>query len=336
MHYSLYRLATPATRFQISNVYNTVEKQENNDSQNGHRYSSLNIHMSIQRRLNLRHTFPFNPLLYARGEDLQYLQRVFEEQKVSNSFELQALRRRNFWAIQLPTGTFLGEFRPGMADFSADMMAREATLKAIREEYGFRQHDPRRAIVEHHGVLYYHQSLIELLRRRHENPAFLNAVSAFLRAAQQHPELIKGPPPARRAYIPPEQRLTVLGHYARGPEWSPVEDQGLRQWFGKRTVGPHAGQHAKLTEDEWTRVRELFDGRRTVASIRRRISVLNAQLQREMMVNGFIPRDRIREYMDRVLGERPWFPRVNYVRAKRIKKKRRAAAQKLHASLPPA
>lgn len=271
-----------------------------------------------------QHTFPFNPLLYTQGEDREHLVAVFEDQKVKVPMDLRALRRGKCWAVQLPTGVFLNEYRVGVADFSDDLQARDSLLARIRESYGYQQYRTARSLITKDGVLYYHQNLINLIAKHADVPSFFRALDVFLRHAQQNPELIKGKREPR-PFMPPEERMRVLGHRARGPAWSPAEDQILRQWFGKRTVGADAGMHVKLTDEEWTRVLELLGGRRTQDSVRGRISVLNKQLARELAVNGYVPRDRMREYMSRVLGERPWRPRIE-PRSRRPRRPRESVA----------
>ena len=78
----------------------------------------------------------------------------------------------------------------------------------------------------------------------------------------------------------------------------------LRAWFGKHEVGEHQGRHAPLTPAQWELVlQQHLKGRRTLAHVKARISVLNRQLRHSMLVDGFLPRDRVVEFMDAALGE---------------------------------
>jgi hypothetical protein len=81
----------------------------------------------------------------------------------------------------------------------------------------------------------------------------------------------------------------------------------LRQWFGQRTVGEHAGKHVKLTPAEWERVLAQLP-RRNKNGVRNRLVELNNQLRREFFRDGFVSQARLPEYMSRVLGERPRIP----------------------------
>ena len=271
----------------------------------------------------------FSPFLYASPEDAAVLRPFWVENRLDETLTLNALRRHKNWAIELPIGTFVNELRPGVASFEEDYAAREAAMEHARKVFNYQQLRRERAFIRFEGALYYHQNAIGLLRRHVEHPAFLNAVHAFLRAAQLDLTLIKGPPKHRRPFIPLTQRVEVFGHTARGPAWTPEEDQVLRQWFGKRTVGDLAGQHTALTSDEWQRVFDALGQRRSKASIRQRINGLNNILRRSMCVEGYVPRDRLREYMDLALGEKPRRPR-----AAPIPKPRKPRSPQLRASLP--
>lgn len=87
--------------------------------------------------------------------------------------------------------------------------------------------------------------------------------------------------------------------------WQPWEDAVIRAWFGVRTFGEHEGRHAKLTEREWELVlHDHLKGHRTQRQVKVRVTVLNRQLRRSLLVDGFLPRDKVREFQDRALGER--------------------------------
>lgn len=91
------------------------------------------------------------------------------------------------------------------------------------------------------------------------------------------------------------------GHARR---WAGWEDTVLRNWFGVRTHGPNQGKHVPLTEREWNLVIEdHLKGRRSQAQVRARITALNKALKISLLVDGFIPRDKVQAYRDRALGE---------------------------------
>lgn len=86
--------------------------------------------------------------------------------------------------------------------------------------------------------------------------------------------------------------------------WQPWEDDVLRAWFGVRSFGEHEGRHAPLTDQQWDIVLQThLKGRRTKPQVKVRISTLNRALRHSLLVDGFLPRDKVREFQDRALGE---------------------------------
>ena len=260
-------------------------------------------------KLRLLFNVSFNPLDYAQGPDFEALSDLHQRGLLEIPLKLQVLRRRSAWAITLPIGAYVNDFRTGIVSYEQDHARFEEILRQIRASFGYRPWQTKRALITRENQLFYHEKMIDIVRKHVEQPAFFNAVFAYLQAIKRDPSLVKGKDPDR--FVPLERRPVVNGHRARGPGWTPEEDQILRQWFGIRTVGANAGHHAKLTEAEWQRVLELLGGRRTRGSIRQRISTLNLETLKRFCVNGFVPRDRVREYMELALGEQPRYPRVS-------------------------
>jgi hypothetical protein len=265
--------------------------------------------MHVPRRNRVHFTVMFQPLNFVKDEDLSNLKEMFASQRVVVPMSLKVLQRRNDFAVALTPGIFANNFNDFESTYATDAAQRDAIIAKIKETYPFRAWRPGRAIIERDGQLYYHRDFVALLREHAPHPAFFQALYAFLNAARADSALIKGPR-RPRTVLPPAQRVRVAGRLTRGLGWTPNEDQVLRQWFGIRTVGDHAGHHAPLTEAEWARVLELLGDMRTRRSILQRITVLNLAVKREFSVDGYIPRARVREYMARALGERPRFPRL--------------------------
>lgn len=257
----------------------------------------------------LQYRASFNPLEYIDGEQRYNLQQLLAMQGVKTPLHLVFLRRKSDWAVALLPSVFNNDFREFTDNTTNDLAVRDAILAEIKDIYPFRSWQPGRRIIHRDGRFFYHREYIRLLRQHAPQPAFFAALYAFLNAARTQPSLIQGPKQRPQAK-PPAERPLVNGRRGRGLGWTPDEDQVLRQWFGIRSVGDHAGHHASLTDAEWARVLELLGGMRTRRSVMQRIGVLNRALKREFSVDGYIPRDRVREYMARVLGERPRFPRM--------------------------
>lgn len=251
--------------------------------------------------------FSFSPLGYAQGDDVIYLSTLLHTQNVASSFQLRAHRRRGAWGSTVPVGAFDNDYRPDACTWAQHVVSRDRVTKlaaagaARRRRPIARRHD----VLEHEGALYYHPEALRVYARFVEHPAFFIALARFLEAADKDPQLIA--PKRHVPFVPFDQREATFGKVVRGPAWTPTEDNVLRRWFGQRTIGPKAGHHVKLTEAEWDRViAELPQRNRN--GVRNRLVELNKQLQHEFFRDGFVARDRLPQYMARVLGERPRIP----------------------------
>jgi hypothetical protein len=130
-------------------------------------------------------------------------------------------------------------------------------------------------------------------------PATVAALAAYVRAADQgQVKPTKAPRPND-----PDKPIDAYAH-GWGRVWEPWEDDIVRAWFGLRTFGEHEGRHAVLTEREWGLVlQEHLKGRRTRKQVKVRITTLNRQLRRSLLVDGFLPRDKVVEFQRLALGE---------------------------------
>lgn len=267
--------------------------------------------------------YTFSPLTRVGGNDFDVLSDCFSSQSLSPSFTLNALRRKFSWATTLPLGVFVGDYRPNAVTATEHLAEHDRLMldlplpepNATEVPLGdIRYHRPRRLdqhVVERDGKRFYAPQALRLLAPKVPHPAFLDALCAFLEDASRDPSMII--PKAPKPYIPPEQRKAYFGLKAdmcRGPGWTEEEDAVLRRWFSCRTVGVNAGKHVKLTEQEWEAVMVELKGRRSVASIRNRMVDLNKSLFNAYAKDGYIPYDKIRLYMQNVLGERPRAPKI--------------------------
>lgn len=259
----------------------------------------------------------FRAIDYSYNESREALLTLASKQNVTLAFNLRALRRKHFWAIELPLGIFLGDLRPGLVTLDDDMRVRDGILDRIYRQNKAKRLHSGRMVIHWNGSVFYHQQIIRAIKDCEVTalPELFQAFHEFLAAAQNNPELIKGK--KTRPFIPLEQRKAEFGYIARGPSWLPEEDTILRQWFGPRTVGADAGYHALLTDQEWESVLSALNHRRTRASIRQRMVAMNRALRAELSIDGYIPRDRYREYFSRALGEKPRKPRLSLPRRKR-------------------
>lgn len=253
-------------------------------------------------------SFTLNPFAYLASDDVDYLSNLLSNQGVPSLFTLVAHRRRNAWGTTVPPGVFDNVFKDNAVTWEQHIASRDRITKLACQDLpkGHRAFAPRYDVLPFEGALYYHPEALRVYARHVEHPAFLRALYRFLEAAEKQPSLIV-PPRGERPFVPLAERAAVFGHSARGPDWSADEDAVLRQWFGQRTVGEHAGHHVRLTDAEWAIVLERLP-RRNKNSVRGRIIELNRRLQAEFFRDGFVGKHRLREYMGRVLGERPRIP----------------------------
>lgn len=259
----------------------------------------------------------FSPLGYAQGDDVIYLANLLHTQGVPSTFDLRVHRRRNAWGCTLPVGAFDNDYRPAVVTWDQHTASRARITTLARQDLPARRRPIPRCydVLSHEGAFYYHPEALRVYARYAPHGAFFTALARFLEAANHDPKLIT---PRRNApFIPIAARAATFGKVVRGPAWEPAEDAVLRRWFGQRSVGEHAGHHVPLTEEEWARV--LADlPRRNRNGVRNRLAELNAPLKVEFFRDGFVPRDRLPQYMARVLGERPRIP----IRPPRIRRRR--------------
>jgi len=239
-----------------------------------------------------------------------------------SSVTITAMRRREGWMVTLPLGTFHGDYREGAISLEQHRAEHERYYKLIMSpgEYGRTPLRKRYRPLVRDGETFHHTEELRLLRDYVERPQLLNAIYLFALAATNDRSLII--PPRQREFVPPEQRRERFGlktNICRGPEWTEAEDATLRRWFSVRTVGPYAGQHARLIPAEWDRVLAELGDRRTKGSVRSRIQDLNRKVLARYQINGYVSRDRLEKYMRELIGEKPRLPPL------RVAKRRKAS-----------
>jgi hypothetical protein len=256
-------------------------------------------------KYHLHFTFDFKPTDWADATTYEQItQRLVADGSPPVFKGLHAWQARHQWRLEMPLGLFTNDYTPGRVTAADERTARDALIAAIRVKR-FRPTD----IIEHEGVTYYRKPVLQRLRDYHEHPFMIDALLAFWNAAEANRALIK-PPPPKAPLLEPWERKQRDGNAWRGPLWTPDEDAVLRQWFGRRTVGPEAGRHTELSSAEWDVVLDALGRRRSQASVRQRLVVLNDRLRQEFVdrkyiSGGFISKRHHEEWLDRVLGERP-------------------------------
>ena len=254
---------------------------------------------------HLHFTYDFKPTEWTDAAGYAHIVTMLNACGSPHVFKgLHAWQARHQWRLEMPIGLFTGNYTPGAVNLTDELAARDALAAKIRPKR-YRPTD----MVMHEGVLYYRKPVIQRLGGYAESPVMFNALLAFWDAAEKNRGLIK-PPPPKAPRLMPWERKQRDGAVWRGPAWTPEEDTVLRQWFGRRTVGPEAGRHAYLTPDQWNVVLDALGRRRSQASVRQRLVVLNDRLRQEFVdrkyiSGGFISKKHNEDWLDRVLGERP-------------------------------
>lgn len=262
-------------------------------------------HMPIPRKTRGRYLprkrfflYTFEPLLYVSEYERGILERVFERERGGVPFfeRMGAWQRGATWALQVPNGAFGPRF--GCSDAEEAAAVDSAIQRSVLEagQQGFRRDKELRTERE---VVYFSQRTMEALRARARVPELLTAMLHFLEAAKKDRALIKGG--GHETLWPLPQRRRPNGTYTRGPTWKPWEDSVLRRWFGRWPDG----LHHKLTDKQWENIldRELKH-RRTKKMVKQRLIVLNHELRLSLLIDGYLTRDGVREYMANALGER--------------------------------
>ncbi len=203
------------------------------------------------------------------------------------------IRGRGRWLTALPPCVFRSDLTVLTRDLEQDSV--RVALEARQEApLGFFR--PSKEVTVREGRGFYSVAFLRELGPFLALPAVVAAVAAFLQAVNDSlVQVGKAPRPEQ----PPSQ---AAQGWAR--RWSAQEDAVLRSWFGLRTFGEHEGKHAPLTDREWLLVlNEHLKGRRTKKQVKVRITHLNRALRVSLLVDGFLPRDKVREFQERALGE---------------------------------
>jgi len=250
--------------------------------------------------------YSFKPLDWVEAHSCERLGARLRDDGSTFEFNgLNAWQARHQWQLEVPLGLFAHDFRPGLITPEQDVAARDALFAKMRPK---RFHQARDVIVRD-DVTYYRKPVLEQVRGHHDHPELIDALLAFWNAAERDRTIIK-PPKPKKPHLEPWERKQRFGTECRGPSWTNEEDDVIRKWFGRRTIGPYAGSHVPLTSDEWNTVLDALGRRRTKAGVHQRLVILNNRLRQEFVdrkyiFGGFIGRAHHGEWLNRVLGERP-------------------------------
>lgn len=230
---------------------------------------------------------------------------------------LRFLRRRRRWMCTLPAAFYVPDGRVlTRADEKALAMHLISQRRLVGPLRGFR---PERDVEfdAEDGHVYYSEPFLREVGPHSLMPHTAAGLAEFLAKAKeptakgQQPLIPKPKAPSKQRYKPPELRVSKTGRPTRGPKWEEWEDKVLRKWFARRSYDYANSrpldkpQHMPLTDAMWDVVLRELEGRRTKANVKARITVLNRQLRKSMLVDGFLSRDDVRKFQEQALGETP-------------------------------
>jgi len=265
-----------------------------------------------------RYTKPFSPRVWLPHElpethpDLVRLQEGIRRALGTDVFRgHQVYRRRERWAVEAPLGTFTGDF--GATTIEADHDALWALLTDFKkDEHGVKTYPftPSSQIICKDGRLFLRERAVSSLAVL---MAEKNMPTALLMTAldRYHTALVRREvnvfPPKTRPFVPLEERPVIKGHRARGPSWTPAEDQVLRNFFSRQPDGTRV----RLSDAHWNMIinHPALKGRRTKSGILQRINILNHKLKKSLMVDGYLPAAAVVVWQRERLGERNRVPR---------------------------
>jgi hypothetical protein len=210
---------------------------------------------------------------------------------------LPMIRGRKRYLTALPACVLkVDQVSPLPVDLETDLI--RVALEIRKQD--FLHFKPAKEATVRAGRCFYSALFLEQLGPFLALPATAAALAAYVRAVDQ------GLAKPTRAPLPNDPTQGFDAHeHGWGRMWQPWEDDILRAWFGVRSFGEHEGRHAVLTEREWELVLQThLKGRRTLKQVKVRITTLNRQLRRSLLVDGFLPRDKVDEFQRRALGER--------------------------------
>lgn len=216
-------------------------------------------------------------------------------------FEFALIHRRNRFLMTVLPGTFC--YDPGV-DVDTDQQCLAELLEPIpRKDVRIVHHRRPMCRVNGQGTtIFFRVELLEILAERHPENPLLATMAKILREVEATPDVFL---PKRDKFVPFSKRSRISGRYARGLDFSAKEDAVLAMYFGADDDGR---RHA-LTPEAWTQLLEVgLRGRRTRRGVLARIGVINGQLKRSLMKDGFLDAEGLRKYMAGKLGQRTRVP----------------------------
>lgn len=216
---------------------------------------------------------------------------------------LYVVRRHNRFLVALPPGTLTKRARASESD---EISALEAAVDTISRRS--LKISPRiRPIVRRDGALrlYLRHELVEALSKADPFNPMLATLSTLQALVESNWRMFFPPTAKANHDLSYDQRKEKYGRAIRGPHWTPAEDALLSEFFGP---DPATGKRQKMDDVRWRHLLARLKDRRTRRSVLARISALNAELKKSLMVDGFLDDKGVQLYKKRKLGTRTRVP----------------------------
>ena len=267
------------------------------------------------------YTRPFEPVLEFKlhdppiPEDHPVYQQLYNALVCSRGHwvfeDHQVYLRRNLWAVEAPLGTFTGFFAPGAATHASEREAMHAMLQRVKEAQGANRRFPfwpsQQIIIKNDRIYLKEPALRSFYKQAAEDATPQEGMLCVLFYYLQRLTAGTVPvfPTKKKPFIPLTDRPVIDGHRRRGPTWTAQEDDVIRRFFSRQADGTRV----VLTDEHWQMVLETnLKGRRTKAMVLSRINYLNHELKKTLLVEGYLPRENVKEWQDRRYGQHDRVP----------------------------
>ena len=264
----------------------------------------------------------FQEALRQPGDDLEGRLRLFSEIRLHTAVPFVHRSPEEEAAIKKAEEDAAAEAAAAGPVDSFNALLPKEHKRPGRKPQGF---SPTASVFEREGITYFREEVIAELRIYDRNPYIFWALFNLLRRAKEVPAVITGVAygkngrlPRPRPFVPLDQRPLVNGRVARGPDWTPKEDELLREFFASGMLI----SDAQFDEQERLRLIDGFPARnkaelmpmwrdfllrdlgyrRSLTSIEQRIYMHNGNTLKKYVRDGKVPAVQMRAYRREYLG----------------------------------
>jgi hypothetical protein len=266
--------------------------------------------ISLRRKFKTRRrervfAFAFNPCAYLTDREASELRRWLHEKRgwEGETFStFHVYKSRGKWWAEIPHSFFANQLTDVGVSQSVEIAARTEVFERVKKETGSLGFTLSKALRYCQNLTFYDQEVFYTLRAFMKPTGFFAAVLHLLgKLSEKDSAALALVCPRQRRIMRAVDRPSSGNYHGHGPAWSISEDSILGRWFGCRADGKH---HA-LTGAQWhTLLDAQLNGVRTKTAVLARLTRLNYVMKLSLLVEGYLPRQAIREYRRRFLGQR--------------------------------